>query len=76
MVKPVKVGKNERMSFSKINEAIGLPNLIEIQKDSYQWFLDVGLMEVLRDVSPSPTTQAISLLSLSATHLMQSPNTP
>ncbi len=52
MVKPVKVGKNTRMSFSKINEAIGLPNLIEIQKDSYQWFLDEGLMEVLRDVSP------------------------
>ncbi len=52
MVKPVKVGKNTRMSFSKINEAIGLPNLIEIQKDSYQWFLEEGLMEVLRDVSP------------------------
>ena len=52
MVKPVKVGKNTRMSFSKINEAIGLPNLIEIQKDSYEWFLKEGIMEVLRDVSP------------------------
>ncbi len=40
------------MSFSKINEAIQLPNLIEIQKDSFKWFLETGLMEVLRDISP------------------------
>jgi DNA-directed RNA polymerase subunit beta len=40
------------MSYSKINEVIDIPNLIEIQKNSYQWFLDEGLMEVLRDVSP------------------------
>jgi DNA-directed RNA polymerase subunit beta len=40
------------MSYSKINEVIDMPNLIEIQKNSYQWFLDEGLMEVLRDVSP------------------------
>jgi len=52
MVKPQKVGKNVRMSFSKINEALEMPNLIEVQKKSYQWFLDEGLMEVLRDVSP------------------------
>ena len=52
MVKPVKVGKNTRMSFSKINEAIGLPNLIEIQINSYNWFLDEGLKEVFHDVSP------------------------
>ena len=52
MVKPVKVGKNTRMSFSKINEAIELPNLIEIQKDSFKWFLEKGLVEVLHDVSP------------------------
>ena len=50
-VKPVKLGKNERMSFSKINEAISMPNLIEIQKDSYQWFLDEGLKEVFEDMS-------------------------
>jgi DNA-directed RNA polymerase subunit beta len=40
------------MSYSRIDEVIDIPNLIEIQKNSYQWFLDEGLMEVLRDVSP------------------------
>lgn len=52
MVRPVQLGRTERMSYSKINEVIDIPNLIEIQKKSYQWFLDEGLMEVLRDVSP------------------------
>ncbi|MDD3866256.1 MAG: DNA-directed RNA polymerase subunit beta [Eubacteriales bacterium] len=52
MVKPVKLGRTERMSYSRIDEVIDMPNLIEIQKNSYQWFLDEGLMEVLRDVSP------------------------
>ena len=52
MVKPQKVGKKTRMSFSKIDEVLEMPNLIEIQKNSYQWFLDQGLMEVLDDVSP------------------------
>ncbi len=50
-VKPVKFGRNERMSFSKINEVIDIPNLIEIQKDSYRWFLEEGLDEVFRDMS-------------------------
>ena len=50
-VKPVKLGKNVRMSFSKINEVLDMPNLIEIQKDSYKWFLEEGLREVFRDVS-------------------------
>ena len=48
-VKKVKVGKNERMSFGKITEVLDMPNLIEIQKNSYQWFLDEGLREVFRD---------------------------
>ena len=52
MVKPQKQGTTIRMSFSKIDEALEMPNLIEVQKKSYQWFLDEGLMEVLRDVSP------------------------
>ena len=52
MVKPQKLGKNVRMSFAKINEALEMPNLIEVQKKSFQWFLDEGLQEVLRDVSP------------------------
>ncbi|MBR5448088.1 MAG: DNA-directed RNA polymerase subunit beta, partial [Clostridia bacterium] len=52
MVKPHSVGKKTRMSFSKIDEVLEMPNLIEIQKNSYKWFLDEGLMEVLHDVSP------------------------
>ena len=52
MVKPQKLGKNLRMSFAKIDEALEMPNLIEVQKKSFQWFLDVGLRDVLRDVSP------------------------
>ena len=52
MVKPVTLGKNTRMSFSKINEPIDMPNLLEIQKDSYNWFVTKGLAEVLKDVSP------------------------
>ncbi len=51
-LKPVKLGKNDRMSFSKINEVIEMPNLIGIQKDSYEWFLKEGIAEVFKDVSP------------------------
>ncbi len=50
-VKPVQLGKNVRMSFSKINEVLDMPNLIEVQKDSYRWFLEEGLQEVFRDMS-------------------------
>ncbi len=52
MVHPVRLGKNERMSYSHINEVLEMPNLIEVQKNSYQWFIDKGLKEVLEDVSP------------------------
>ncbi len=51
MVKEVQMGKNTRMTFSKINEVIDMPNLIEIQKDSYNWFITEGLMEVFKDMS-------------------------
>ncbi|MEG2166171.1 MAG: DNA-directed RNA polymerase subunit beta, partial [Ruthenibacterium sp.] len=50
-VKPVQFGKTERMSFSHIDEVIKMPNLIEVQKNSYQWFLKEGLKEVFRDIS-------------------------
>lgn len=50
-VKPVQLGKNTRMSFSRIDEVLDMPNLIEVQKNSYQWFLEEGLKEVFRDVS-------------------------
>ena len=49
MLKPQKLGKNVRMSFSKIEAATEMPNLIEVQKDSYKWFLEEGLNEVLRE---------------------------
>ena len=49
-VKPVQLGKTERMSFSRIDEVIDMPNLIEVQKNSYQWFLDEGLKEVFHDI--------------------------
>ncbi len=50
-VKSVKLGKTERQSFSKINEVLSMPNLIEVQKNSYEWFLKEGLKEVFRDVA-------------------------
>ena len=51
MVNPIKLGKNTRMSYSKIGECLEMPNLIEIQKNSYDWFLTDGLGEVFRDIS-------------------------
>ena len=50
-VKDVRLGRTTRKSFSKIEEVLEMPNLIEIQKDSYQWFLDEGLREVFEDMS-------------------------
>ena len=52
MVHPVKLGRNTRMSYGKIHEVLEMQNLIEIQKNSYDWFLDEGLKEVFHDVSP------------------------
>ncbi len=52
MVHQVSAGKNIRLSYSKIKEALEMPNLIEVQKDSYRWFLDEGLKEVFNDISP------------------------
>jgi len=52
MVHPIRLGKNERMSYSHVDEVLEMPNLIEVQKNSYQWFIDKGLKEVLEDVSP------------------------
>ncbi|MBP0966138.1 MAG: DNA-directed RNA polymerase subunit beta, partial [Oscillospiraceae bacterium] len=50
-VKDVQVGKNTRKSFGKIDEVLQMPNLIEVQKKSYEWFLTEGLREVFRDVA-------------------------
>ncbi|MBQ6074778.1 MAG: DNA-directed RNA polymerase subunit beta [Lachnospiraceae bacterium] len=51
-MRPVASGKNTRMSYSKQREVLGLPNLIDIQKKSYEWFLSEGLKEVFDDISP------------------------
>ncbi len=51
-IRPVKVDKSLRMSYSRQKEVLEMPNLIEVQKDSYQWFLDEGLKEVFADISP------------------------
>ena len=69
-VKPVKLGKTERMSFSHIDEVISMPNLIEVQKNSYQWFLDEGLKEVFHDIGTIEdlaVTVTVSKLSFSRT---------
>ena len=50
-VTPKQCGKNVRMNFGKINEVLEMPNLIEVQKNSYRWFREEGLKEVFRDVS-------------------------
>ena len=51
-IRPVKSGKSMRMSYSRQKEVLEMPNLIEVQKDSYQWFLNEGLKEVFSDISP------------------------
>ena len=51
-IKPQQLGKNTRMSFAKIDDILQMPDLLEVQKKSYQWLLDKGITEVLQDVSP------------------------
>ncbi len=51
-IRPIKVGNGVRMSYSRQKEVLEMPNLIEVQKNSYQWFLDEGLKEVFEDISP------------------------
>ena len=51
-IRPINSGKSMRMSYSRQKEVLQMPNLIEVQKDSYKWFLDYGLKEVFEDISP------------------------
>ena len=51
-IKPVRSGKSSRMSYSRKKEVLEMPNLIEVQRDSYQWFLNEGLREAFADISP------------------------
>ena len=52
MPQPVQVGRKTRMSYSKIHEVAEMPNLIQIQTESYDWFIKEGLREVFEDISP------------------------
>ena len=51
-IRALRSGDTTRISYSKINEVLEMPNLIVVQKNSYQWFLDEGLKEVFEDISP------------------------
>ena len=74
MVHPVKLGRNTRMSYGKINEVLEMPNLIEIQINSYNWFLKEGLKEVFHDVSPIADYNANLLLEFIDYRLDDEPN--
>ena len=52
MLNEIKNEKSSRFSFSRIGDSIEMPNLIKVQKDSYDWFVKIGLGEVLKDISP------------------------
>lgn len=75
-VKPVHLGKNVRMSFSRINEVLEMPNLIEVQKNSYKWFLEEGLKEVFKDMSEISDYQGNLVLDFIDYRLDENPNTP
>ena len=64
MFKPVSVGKRTRYSYGKIHEVLGMPNLIETQKNSYEWFLRDGLREIFQDISPIQDFTGNLILSL------------
>ena len=51
-IRPIQIGNSIRMSYSKQKEVLEMPNLIEVQTDSYKWFVSEGLREVFRDISP------------------------
>ena len=73
MVHEVKNGKRVRQSFSKITEVLGMPDLIEIQKDSYKRFLNEGLAEVLTDISPITDYSENLVLEFVNHHISDSP---
>ena len=72
-VKPVNLGKNVRMSFARINEVLDMPNLIEVQKNSYKWFLEEGLKEVFHDISSITDYQGNLVLDFIDYHLDDKP---
>ena len=52
MFHPIKVGKRTRYSYARIKEIMEMPNLLDVQRKSYEWFRDEGLAEIFRDISP------------------------
>ncbi len=70
-IHPVQVGKGVRMSYSRQKEVLEMPNLIEIQKGSYQWFIEKGLQEVFDDVSPIKDFQGNLELSIKSYKLCE-----
>ena len=56
-IRPIAAGKNIRMSYSRQKEVLEMPNLIEVQKDSYKWFLEEGLKEVFDDIYDNITSK-------------------
>ena len=64
MFKPMSVGKRTRYSYGKIHEVLQIPNLIETQKNSYEWFLREGLREIFQDISPIQDFTGNLILSL------------
>ena len=73
MVKPQHLGKNVRMSFAKNEEVLEMPNLIEVQKNSYKWFLEEGLKEVFRDVAAVTDYNGNLVLNFVDYHLDDTP---
>ena len=73
MVHEIKTGITKRMSFSKIKEVLEIPDLIEVQKDSYNRFLEDGLREVLRDISPITDYSANLVLEFVDYHISDTP---
>ena len=64
MPKPIRLGKNERQSFSKISEVAQMPNLIQIQTKSYDWFIKEGLKEIFEVTLPSFTSAVAAAVSV------------
>ena len=64
-IHPVKFGKRERMTFSRIKDVLDIPNLIEVQKNSYETFMREGIAEVFKDFSPIQDYSGLSTKNLS-----------
>ncbi len=73
MPQPIKVGRKDRMSFAKIHEVCEMPNLIDIQTNSYKWFIEEGLSEVLEDASPIRDTSNTLILEFAGYEFAETP---